>query len=106
MMTDNHADSPFGEDPIELELTDSLDLHGFRPKDIGSLIPEYLRCCVEAGFPSVRIIHGKGIGSLRQGVHVILDRSPLVSSYRLGRGGEGSWGSTVAFLQSETDERP
>tara|TARA_Y100000385_G_scaffold284762_1_gene343404 strand:+ start:1356 stop:1505 length:150 start_codon:yes stop_codon:yes gene_type:complete len=46
----------------------------------------------------VRIIHGKGTGTLRTTVHAILQRSPLVKSYHLGKETTGSWGATMATL--------
>jgi dsDNA-specific endonuclease/ATPase MutS2 len=46
----------------------------------------------------VRIIHGKGTGTLRTTVHAILQRSPLVKSYHLGNETTGSWGATMATL--------
>ncbi len=85
-------------EPEPFELTDELDLHTFKPRDVASLIPEYIDECVAKGFPQVRIIHGKGKGVLRRIVHAALERHPLVASFKLGDLGSGSWGATTAVL--------
>jgi DNA mismatch repair protein MutS2 len=51
-----------------------------------------------AGLPSVRIVHGKGTGVLRQAVHETLAEHPLVKSFRFGDWGEGGAGVTIAEL--------
>lgn len=61
-------------------------------------LDEYLNDAFMAGLPSVRIIHGKGTGTLRQAVCEELARNPLVKSFRLGEFGEGGAGVTVAEL--------
>lgn len=75
-----------------------LDLHEFRPEDVGSLVPEYLRACREKGLLRVRIVHGKGTGALRESVHAILERQPAVERFHLA-GGRSGWGATVAHLR-------
>ena len=84
--------------PIEVPITSELDLHTFRPNEIGSLIPEYIRECRERGIHEVRIIHGKGTGTLREGVHSLLRSLPEVSNFRLGDQTSGGWGATLVFL--------
>lgn len=88
------------EDVIHIEITDSLDLHHFSPKDIKNLVPDYLEECQKKGFSQVRIIHGKGKGHLRRSVHSILDRSQLVQSYKLADETAGSWGATNVVLKT------
>lgn len=85
--------------PIELPITGELDLHTFRPSDLGELIPAYLGECAARGLREVRIIHGKGTGTLRTTVHALLRRSPLVASFRLGDETSGSWGATLVKLR-------
>ena len=82
-----------------LEIDGTLDLHTFRPSEIGSLIPEYLQECQRLKIFQVRIIHGKGTGSLRRGVHAILKKSPLVNSFTLADKTGGSWGATIVELK-------
>lgn len=86
-------------DPIEVPIDGELDLHTFRPGEIGELIPEYLEACRQRGILRVRIAHGKGSGALRRGVHAVLERLPQVECFRTGEAGEGGWGATVVFLK-------
>lgn len=87
-------------EPVEHPITDELDLHTFRPSDLGILIPAYLEACREKKFREVRIIHGKGTGTLRTTVHTLLDRHPeLVAHYGLGDETSGGWGATRVTLK-------
>ena len=63
-------------------------------------LDQYLYDAFMAGLLSVRIVHGKGTGTLRRAVHESLARHPLVKSYRLGDYGEGDYGVTVVELTS------
>jgi dsDNA-specific endonuclease/ATPase MutS2 len=96
---DDDDDAPF-EPPeaIEMEIEDSLDLHTFAPRDVKGLVEEYLTLAAEKGFEEVRIIHGKGTGTLRRIVQGVLDAHPAVVGYELGGQGRGSWGATVVRL--------
>ncbi|HET6611320.1 MAG TPA: Smr/MutS family protein [Kofleriaceae bacterium] len=85
-------------DPVEVPITDELDLHTFLPREVKDLVPHYLDEAAARGFLQVRIIHGKGTGTLRRLVHAILERHPAVASYRSGNGHEGAWGATVVTL--------
>ncbi len=84
----------------ELPIDGTLDLHTFNPKDLGSLIPEYIKACLEREIYNIRIIHGKGTGNLRRSVQAILERNPHVESYSLA-GDRSGWGATVATLKKE-----
>ena len=86
--------------PVALPITGELDLHTFRPQDLGELIPAYLEACAAKGLREVRVIHGKGTGTLRTTVHHLLQRSPLVLRYRSGDETSGSWGATIVTLRS------
>lgn len=85
-------------DPIEFEISDELDLHTFRPAEVGELVPDYIELCLEKGITRVRIIHGKGIGTLRTTVHKILEGDPRVARFELAGATEGGWGATIAWL--------
>jgi dsDNA-specific endonuclease/ATPase MutS2 len=85
--------------PVPIPITGELDLHTFRPSDLGELIPAYLEECRAKGIREVRIIHGKGIGTLRTTVHALLRRLPLVETFRSGNENSGSWGATIATLR-------
>ena len=97
---DGELDDPFGG-PIEMPITDELDLHTFHPRDVKTLVSDYLDECRERGFDEVRIVHGKGVGVLRETVHKTLERHPAVASYRLADGVRGSWGATIVALQAK-----
>lgn len=81
----------------EINIDGVLDLHTFRPDELGSLIPEYIRVCRKKNITQIRIIHGKGTGSLRQSVHALLERNEHVKSYQLA-GDKSGWGATLAEL--------
>ena len=87
-------EGPFPE-PFEIEITDTLDLHAFSPKDVKSVVEEYLSEARKKGFRSVRIIHGKGIGVQREIVRKILSDSDFVKSFKNAPEFSGSWGSTI-----------
>ena len=86
-------------EPVPIPISGELDLHTFRPADIPRLIDGYLAACRERGLREVRIVHGKGTGTLRETVHALLRRSPLVESFRLGDETTGGWGATLARLK-------
>jgi len=86
------------EDPVHVPIDGTLDLHAFHPRDVKDLVPDYLAECRARGILDVRIVHGKGTGSLRETVHAVLRRMPEVSSFRLAGGDAGSWGATLASL--------
>lgn len=96
-----HAEDfePSQEEPIELPIDGVLDLHTFRPRDVKEVVWDYLAACREKGILRVRIIHGKGIGSLRQTVHAILAQRPEVISYSLANEHFGGWGATIVHLR-------
>jgi len=101
-MANSEDEAECGE-PVEVPITSELDLHTFRPNEIGSLLPEYFRECRMKGLLSVRVIHGKGSGTLREGVHRLLERMPEVVSFRLGNETSGGWGATVVSLKAWGD---
>lgn len=87
-------ESPFPE-PFEIEITDTLDLHAFSPKDVKAVVEEYLKEARKKNFGSVRIIHGKGIGVQREMVRKILANSDFVKSFKNAPEFSGGWGSTI-----------
>lgn len=94
------------DEPMELPIDGVLDLHTFRPKDVKDLVPDYLMACQEHGILLVRIIHGKGVGNLRRGVHAILEKHPEVISFTLDHPQFGGWGATIVRLRPLANERP
>lgn len=90
------------DDPLEIPLTDTLDLHSIPPRDMIGLVEEYLRLCADRNFRYVRIIHGKGTGFQRQAVRSTLERSEWVLSFEDGP----DWGSTAVTLKTKAPDGP
>ena len=86
-------------DPVTLPIEDSLDLHAFMPRDVPSVVDEYLFQAVARGLGEVRLIHGRGTGVQRAIVQQILARHPLVLSFSDAPPGRGGWGATIAVLR-------
>ena len=91
------------EEPIEFQISDELDLHTFRPSELGELIPDYIGLCLQKNIFRIRIIHGKGIGTLRETVHALLRRDSRVLSFELAGQEEGGWGATIAWLSHSSN---
>lgn len=91
---------PF-DDPVVIPLEDHLDLHPFQPKEIASVVEEYLEECRGAGFLEVRLIHGKGVGVQRNIVRSVLGKHPAVQSYHDAPAEAGGWGATVVILKRQ-----
>ena len=92
------ANSIFGE-PVRIALSDTIDLHPFQPRDIPSVVEEYLEECVRSGFSEVRLIHGKGQGVQRNIVRCLLSKHPAVLSFKDAPAEAGGWGSTIVLLK-------
>jgi dsDNA-specific endonuclease/ATPase MutS2 len=84
-------------EPVELPIEDTIDLHTFRPREIASLVQEYLHQALLKGFREVRIIHGKGIGVQRRIVHSILEKHPQVIAFH----DAADRGSTIVTLKQD-----
>lgn len=82
----------------ELPIDSVLDLHSFRPEEVGDLLSDYLAACRDKGLNELRIIHGKGKGDLRRTVHAVLKRHPSVSRFELAGEEAGGWGATLVWL--------
>lgn len=88
------------DEPVEYPIDGVLDLHQFPPGEVKELVPEYIEACLEQQIYRIRIIHGKGTGTLRRIVHSILEKHPKVTEYHLAGDARGSWGATIAYLKS------
>lgn len=95
---------PESNEPVEYPIDGVLDLHGFNPKEVKDLVPEYLRECQKRGILNVRVVHGKGIGNLRRTVHSILGKMPEVISFAQAGALQGHWGATMVQLHPEKKE--
>ena len=85
--------------PVPIPITGELDLHTFRPAEIPSLLDTYFDACRRRGLREVRVVHGKGTGTLRTTVHAHLRRSHGVLGYRMGDEHTGGWGATLVTLR-------
>ena len=81
---------------VEIEITDTFDLHSIPPRDVKRIVEEYLLLAHEKGFKIVRIVHGKGIGVQREIVRKILAETDFVESFKDAPALSGHWGATVA----------
>ena len=97
---DEYLENPFPE-TVELEITDSLDLHAFHPKDVKAVTEAYLEEARKKGFRLVRLIHGKGVGVQREIVRSVLAETDFVKSFKSGDEMSGGWGATIAELETE-----
>ena len=84
------------EEPHVVPLEGTLDLHAFHPRDIKSVVEEYVTAAHDAGLREVRLIHGRGTGVQRGIVQSALEHHPLVDSFHDAP--ESHLGATVAAL--------
>lgn len=90
------------DDPVPYPIDGTLDLHMFRPQEVAEVTRDYLQLCREQGILDVRVVHGKGIGTLRETVHALLRKMPEVESFSLGDAGSGGgWGATLVRLKAK-----
>lgn len=90
---------PQSEEPVEIPINGELDLHTFHPRDLGSLLPDYFAECRKRGILTVRVVHGKGSGALREGVHSLLERMPGIVDWTWPVNERyGGWGATFVRL--------
>jgi epoxyqueuosine reductase len=87
---------------VTLPIDGVLDLHTFRPGELKSLLSEYVTSCREKGIYEIRIIHGKGTGTLRETVRGLLSRMEEVENFHGAPEEEGGWGATIARLSSKS----
>ena len=85
------------EGPVEIAITDALDLHAFRPDEIRDVALEYLTEARSRGFRQVRLIHGRGIGMQRANLQTMLRRLDWVEDFW----DDNSLGATVVVLRTE-----
>ena len=89
--------------PFEIPLTGELDLHAFSPRDVPSVVEEYVRACRERGILRLRLVHGRGRGVQRAVVRRTLASMTEVVSLSDAPPVAGGWGATIVALgPSET----
>jgi len=86
---------------MRIPIEDVLDLHPFNPRDIKSVVEEYVTAAWERGLREVRLIHGRGRGIQRGIVQQALERHPLVVEF--WDAPESHLGATVARLRDTND---
>src|SRR4051794_25620567 len=89
----------FGLAPIEIPITDVLDLHSFRPPEVADVVREYLDAAYARGLRALRIVHGKGTGTQRRTVRTLLERDPRVEAFGDAPLEAGGWGATWVRLR-------
>jgi DNA-nicking Smr family endonuclease len=89
------------DEPLALPIDGTLDLHTFDPRDLPELLPDYLDACRAAGIFEVRIVHGKGTGTLRRTVQALLERHPDVLEFHTADEAAGGWGATLVRLRPQ-----
>jgi len=86
-------------EPVAIPITGELDLHTFAPREVTAVLDAYIEACRERGIFTLRVVHGKGIGTLRQTVHAHLRHQPLVLSFTAADERAGGWGATWVILR-------
>ena len=90
---------PVGEPPPHrVPVEESIDLHTFSPRDVVSVVEEYIEAAAGKRYREVTLIHGKGTGVQRAAVRALLARHPLVESYSDAPPEAGGWGATRVTL--------
>jgi len=87
------------DEPFVIPVTGDLDLHPFDPREIPSLVEEYVRACRERGILRLRLAHGRGRGVQRAAVRRVLASLPEVVSFSDAPPLAGGWGATVVILR-------
>ena len=77
------------DDPVNIPIGPELDLHAFAPRDIPSVVDEYVAAAADAGLSEVRLVHGRGRGVQRGIVQAALERHPRVVEF---------WDDTASHL--------
>ncbi len=76
-----------------------MDLHAFAPRDVASVVADYLEAAQAKGFSEVRLIHGRGIGVQRKIVQTVLARHPVVAGFADAPPERGGAGATIVRLR-------
>ena len=98
MSDEREGDEP-PDEVVSIPLTGELDLHPFAPRDIPSVVEEYVRACHDKGVRHLRLAHGRGRGVQRAAVRRVLARLPEVRSFEDAAPAAGGWGATVVELR-------
>ena len=99
MSAEGEAGDAEDVEALPVPITGELDLHAFAPRDIPSVVEEYLEACRSQGMLRVRLIHGRGKGVQRAVVRRLLQRLAVVASFGDATPEAGGWGATVVILR-------
>jgi len=91
------------DEPVEVPIGPELDLHSFAPRDIPSVVDEYLVQAAPKGLSEVRLVHGRGQGVQRGIVQAALERHPLVAEFWDDTASH--LGATIARLRGRSEDR-
>jgi DNA-nicking Smr family endonuclease len=83
---------------LHIPIESALDLHAFAPKDIRSVVEEYVTAAATRGLTEIRLIHGRGRGVQRGIVQAALERHPLVIAFHDDLASH--LGATIAVLRN------
>jgi DNA-nicking Smr family endonuclease len=89
-------DDQITPNPIRIPIEPELDLHTFHPRDIPSVVEEFVHAAQSAGLREIRLVHGRGRGVQRGIVQAVLERHPLVVEF--WDDSQSHLGATVARL--------
>jgi len=84
------------DQPVEIPIEETLDLHPFRPGEVRDVVREYLEQARLRGFREVRLVHGRGIGVQRANVQALLRTLDFVVDFR----DDAHLGATVVVLRT------
>lgn len=87
------------DEPVRIPIEHELDLHAFPPKDVASVVEEYIDAAAAGGLTEVRVVHGRGQGVQRGIVQATLERHPRVVEF--WDDSSSHLGATVARLSAE-----
>lgn len=91
-------------EPVHVPIDGTLDLHAFAPRDVRSVVEDYIAAAHEAALDEIRIVHGRGRGVQRGMVHSLLARHPLVRDH--WDAPDAHLGATIARLLRADGDQP
>lgn len=95
----NHSSVTFSNNFKAQNVASEINVIGLNVDQALPIVDKYLDDCYMANLDFARIVHGKGTGRLRDGIHSFLKKHPHVKSYRIGTYGEGEMGVTIVYFK-------